>query len=42
MDIRKMTYPNNMFDLIIDKSTIDAMLCGQDTEMNVLTMMEEV
>jgi hypothetical protein len=29
MDVRKMTYESNSFDLIIDKSTIDALLCGE-------------
>ena len=28
MDCREMTYKNEFFDLIIDKSTIDALLCG--------------
>jgi len=28
MDVRSMTYPDNFFDIAIDKSTIDALLCG--------------
>jgi len=29
MDAREMEYPNGVFDLAIDKSTIDALLCGE-------------
>ena len=36
-----MTYDSNFFDLIIDKSTIDALLCGEDAFINVATMLKE-
>ena len=41
MDVREMTYDSNFFDLIIDKSTIDALLCGEDAFINVAKMLKE-
>ena len=35
MDVMKMTYPNNHFDLAVDKSTLDAILCGENAFQNV-------
>lgn len=31
-----------MFDYIIDKSTIDALLCGNDSHTNVAKMLSEI
>ena len=42
MDVRKMKYENNTFDLIVDKSTIDAILCGDSSFVNVAIMINEV
>lgn len=42
MDIREMTYPSNFFDIAIDKSTIDALLCGDNSYINVAMMTKEV
>ena len=42
MDVRDMTsYESNFFDLIIDKSTIDALLCGEDAFINTAKMLKE-
>lgn len=41
MDVREMNYQNEFFDLIIDKSTIDAMLCGNYAYLNVAQMLKE-
>ena len=30
MDVKDLKYDDQMFDLIIDKSTIDAILCGDN------------
>lgn len=30
MDCTNMTYPDGSFDIVIDKSTIDALLCGDN------------
>jgi len=35
-----MTYEANFFDFILDKSTIDALLCGDSAYMNVALMMK--
>ena len=42
MDVRYIKYDNNYFDLAIDKSTIDALLCGDDAFINVAKMIKEV
>lgn len=42
MDVRELKYPDNHFDLAIDKSTIDALLCGESSYINVAKMMKEV
>mmetsp|Transcript_33538 Transcript_33538/g.38118 ORF Transcript_33538/g.38118 Transcript_33538/m.38118 type:complete len:234 (+) Transcript_33538:298-999(+) len=42
MDVRDLKYPDNFFDLAIDKSTIDALLCGDDSFVNVAKMTKEV
>ena len=41
MDVRKMTYADETFDLIIDKSTIDAILCADTPYLNVTKMLSE-
>ena len=40
MDVRDMKYEKNFFDLIIDKSTIDALLCGEDAFLNTASMLK--
>jgi ubiquinone/menaquinone biosynthesis C-methylase UbiE len=42
MDVRKLEFPDNTFDLAIDKSTIDALLCGEQSFLNVALMTREV
>jgi ubiquinone/menaquinone biosynthesis C-methylase UbiE len=42
MDVTQMTYPDEEFDIAIDKSTIDALLCGQDAFLSVAKMTKEV
>lgn len=41
MDVRELTYEGEMFDLIMDKSTIDALLCGNFAYLNVAIMLKE-
>lgn len=42
MDARDLSsYDSEMFDMIIDKSTIDALLCGKFAQMNVAIMLKE-
>ena len=42
MDVRKLAYEDDFFDVAIDKSTIDALLCGDEAFLNVALMTEEV
>ena len=42
MDVRDLKYKDNTFDLAVDKSTIDALLCGEDAFINVAKMIKEV
>ena len=42
MDVRKLNYEDNSFDLAVDKSTIDALLCGDDAFINVAKRIKEV
>ena len=42
MDVRELKYPDNSFDFIVDKSTMDALLCGEDSFTNTAIMMKEV
>lgn len=40
MDVRNLTYSNNFFDIAIDKSTIDALLCGEHSFYNTALMIK--
>jgi len=42
MDVRDLKFETGFFDLIVDKSTIDALLCGNNSFYNVALMMKEV
>ena len=42
MDVRDIKLESNSVDLAIDKSTIDALLCGEDSFTNVAKMIKEV
>ena len=42
MDCTDMKYPDNYFDVVIDKSTIDALLCGDNSYLMVAKMTKEV
>ncbi len=40
MDARQLRYANNTFDFVIDKSTVDALLCGDHAYMNVALVLK--
>ena len=40
MDVKDLKYPSETFDLILDKSTIDAILCGDRAFMTTGHMMK--
>jgi SAM-dependent methyltransferase len=41
MDITHLEYDDNVFDVILDKGTIDALTCGGDVELNMKKACEE-
>ena len=41
MDARDLYYPDGMFDLVIDKGTIDSMMCTNYAYINVAAMLKE-
>ena len=42
IDVCDLKYEDNIFDLIIDKSTMDALLCGDDYCINIAKMIKEI
>ena len=42
MDVLNIEYPDNYFDIVIDKSTIDVMFCGENSSLNMAIMTKEV
>lgn len=40
MDVQKMSYNNKQFDMVLDKSTIDALLCSDEPILSVCKMVE--
>ena len=41
MDCCNLKYEDNFFDIVIDKSTIDAILCGDNAFLNTALMLKE-
>jgi len=41
MDCMDLKYEKETFDLILDKSTIDALLCGDEAYLNTARMLKE-
>ena len=42
MDCTDLKYENNSFDVVLDKSTIDALLCGANSFLTVAQMIKEL
>ena len=42
MDIRDLKYEDNYFDLVIDKSTLDSILCGEKSFLNTAIVTKEI
>ena len=40
MDVTKMGYADQSFDLVLDKSTIDTLMCTESPLINVAKMAE--
>lgn len=41
-DIRYLEFEDNSFDLIVDKGTLDAILCGDDSAINSALALKEM
>ena len=41
MDVIDLKYPDNAFDVLIDKSIIDTLLCGDNAFINTMMMLKE-
>jgi hypothetical protein len=41
MDVRDLQYPDETFDAVIDKATIDSLLCGEGAYKNAAMMLKE-
>lgn len=41
MDVRKLSYPAGSFDMVLDKSTIDTLMCSDNPLTNVAAMVDE-
>lgn len=42
MDARDLKFNSNFFDLIVDKSTLDTVMCGESANLNCAMMLKEV
>ncbi|KAL0234319.1 hypothetical protein PCE1_001355 [Barthelona sp. PCE] len=42
MDTRRMTFDDESFDVVVDKATLDALLCGRESFDNAYLMNKEV
>ena len=41
MDVRSLTFPSCSFDCVLDKGTLDAILCGSDSSKHANSMLSE-
>ena len=41
MDVRKLDYKDETFDLVIDKATTDDLACGPKAFQNIARMLKE-
>tara|TARA_B110000503_G_C6757308_1_gene253996 strand:- start:125 stop:442 length:318 start_codon:yes stop_codon:yes gene_type:complete len=42
MDVRKMTFENNQFDIVIDKACMDCIFCGENSFENSDKALNEI
>ena len=42
MDVCDLKYPDNFFDIVIDKGTLDALFCGEhNTDLSAFLLLKE-
>lgn len=42
MDVRSLKFDNDSFDAVVDKGTLDSLMCGDDATVNAKKMLTEV
>jgi SAM-dependent methyltransferase len=42
MDVMEMSFPSGTFDVVIDKATLDSMLCGEGAIKTIQTMLQQI
>ena len=42
MDVRAMDFIDDTFDCVIDKATMDSILCGENSMSNIASFLSEV
>ena len=42
MDVRALAYEDGCFDVVIDKGTLDSILCGEGSQPSALQMFREI
>lgn len=42
MDVRKLEFQSERFDLVFDKGTLDSILCGDDAEVSAAKAISEI
>lgn len=42
MDVRAMEFEDGSFDVVLDKGTIDSLLCGESSTSNSSKMISEI
>ena len=42
MDVRAMEFENGLFDCVLDKGTLDCVLCGESSTINAQKMLTEI
>ena len=42
MDLRAMEFPEGAYNVVVDKGTLDSVLCGEGSTLNVQKMLMEV
>lgn len=42
MDIKTLEFPDNYFDYVVDKSTLDVLFCGDNSSLNAAIALNEI
>ncbi len=42
MDVKMMDFPHGSFDIVIDKGTLDSVVCGENTAANAMKALSNI